>query len=275
LHQQLAHDALLLWEYDAGTDELHLRQAAPASLGTPPMTIRGGEDIRQLAAGELDLLPHVQCLEPGGQLERVLADFGLYAAMTVPMSSGKQPALLVTCAFRQRWQLITHHAAAFSAFLEYLGDCQRTVLPPEEQTLWWDLDSHVPSLWRQSYRPSVLRTICDLNEVLLDPAETGDVARKGQTPRETALRLACSGADLMAKLESIYFDPRPSCDTDELLSQALLLLRGAYRLCLGEWPGCLTVVDGKHPAEGDNQHEIRRDLVQWLAGEIETERLPA
>jgi len=275
MHQQLSQDGLLLWEYDQEEDALHLRQAAPSSLAAPELTIRGGDQIRRLAAAELDVLPHVQCLEPNGQLEQVLADFGLYAAMTAPLSNRGDATLLVTCAFRQRWQLITHHAAAFSAFLDYLGECQRAVLPSPEQSLWWDLSSHVPSLWRQTYRPSVLRTICDLNEVLLDPAEAAGMGRKGCTPRETALQLACAGADLMARLESVYFDTRPSCDTDELLSQALLLLRGAYRLCLGEWPGCMAVVDGRPTPDGESPHEMRRQLVEWLAGEIETERLPA
>lgn len=275
LHQQLAHDALLLWEYEARTDQLRLRQAAPSSLAAPEMTLRGGPQIQQLVGDELDLLAHVQCLELSSPLEQVLADLGLYAAMTAPLGQVRGNTLLVTCAFRQRWQLITHHSAAFSAVLAYLRLCQRVALPVPESASWWDQDSQVPSLWRHSYRPSVLRTVCDLNEVLLDAAQAGSVGGADSTPRDAALQLACGGVNLLASLERTYWDMRPSRDMDELLSEALLLLRGAYRLCLGDWPGCLAVVGGRPTPEGGSPDEIRRHLVQWLAREIETERVPA
>jgi hypothetical protein len=122
-----------------------------------------------------------------------------------------------------------------------------------------------------------MRTLYDLNEVLSDVAERGRPAppQDGLRRRAQIARLAHKGADLMARLESIYWDSRPVVSTEEYLSEAMLLVRGAYQLCLGDWPGCLAAVSTSPVAEANNPSAIRHALVDWILDRMNDEQAAA
>ena len=220
---------------------------------------------------------------------------------------------LITAGFRQRWELVAHHCQAITAFAAYLRHCQQEVLPAAAECHWWAWQSQATRLWQKDYRPSALRTVHDLNEVLLDARRSDFQVRRPNSgglgsppyepraaegtipqPRGRALQspmgfrhsphggtdsgsgepshaqfLAHRAADLMERLETIYGTVPTACDDVELLSQALLLTRGAFELCQGSWPGWMSI-EGMPPGPlPQDAAERRHHLIDWLAGRLE------
>ena len=65
------------------------------------------------------------------------------------------------------------------------------------------------------------------------------------------------------------------CDEVEVLSQALLLMRGAYELCQSRWPRWLSIAGrppGPLPADVAG---LRHHLIDWLAGRVEAQTAAA
>jgi hypothetical protein len=303
LHQQVAQDAMLLWRHTHRDDQLQLIAGAPDAVVTAyGRRVSADDQLRQLSSGRLDLLAHLRCTTDDGEMEQVLADLGLRSAISTVLCGDEQETILMTTGFRQRWQLSAQHAPAVSAFVEYLRACQEAALGSARtfasagQPAWWDLRSQAPILWQQPYRPSVLRTVHDLMETLAEAARAlrprFDLSalrtQASASEPEVALALAHRAADLMDRLESIYLGPAQAdasdrrAGFDELLSQALLLVRDAYHLCRGTWPGCLAVVRQRPTAIGEPAHgrhvsagDLRHQLIDWVAHHIEVEHAAA
>lgn len=271
-NQQLSQDALLLWRYDLRHQRISLLSAAPSTAWSPDLVVSPSESLAQLGNQRLEAVAHVQCARSDCPLEQALGDLGLHSGLTAVLGDTPTEAYLLTFGYRERWQLVSHQTSAVVAVTEYLREVQRLALPSPEQRKWWEMVSLVPHLWRQPYRPSVLRTIYDLNEMLSDVA---DRARPELPVERTRLqgqiaRLAHKGADLMARLENVYWDPRPLGRVEEFLSEAVLLVRGAYQLCLGDWPGCMAAAGACPSAGGANPNLIRHELVDWVLGQMES-----
>lgn len=270
-NQQLSQDALLLWRYDLRHERIHLLSSAPSTPWSAELALPASESLRQLGAQRLEAVAHVQCAVSDCPLERALGDLGLHAGLTAVLAEAPGEAHLLTFGYRERWQLISHQTSAVVALTEYLREVQRLALPSPESRKWWEIVSLIPHLWRQPYRPSVLRTIYDLNEMLSDVADRtrleGPVDRA--QIRGQITQLAHKGADLVARLENVYWDPRPLISVEEFLSEAMLLVRGAYQLCLGDWPGCMAATSACPATEGANPNLIRHELVDWVLGQME------
>jgi len=278
LHQQVGQDALLLWRHTVRDDQVQLIAAAPLAFAGPEVTLAADEQVRQLSAGSLDLLAHLTCSPGDGQMDRALSGLGVQAALTTVLAAAREGAILLTAGFRQRWQLTAEHAPAVTAFVEYLQACQTAALWPTAGAVagphaWWELQSQAPALWQQTYRPSVLRTVHDLMETLSEAARAlrPRFDPEGLPAPEVAHDLAHRAADLMDRLEGIYFGPNTHATFDELLSQALLLVRDAYHLCRGTWPGCLAVVRRRPAIAEGPAGDIRHQLIDWVAHHIESE----
>ncbi|MBU0611444.1 MAG: hypothetical protein KKI08_26425 [Armatimonadetes bacterium] len=284
VRQQVAQDALLLWRHGLRDDRLELLAAtpagvwAPATPSAPETTIPADDPLRQLSSRHLDLLAHLRCTPEDGEMERVLSNLGLRSAVTTVVHGDDRETLLVTAGFRHHWRLTAPHAPAFAAFIEHLRACQQAALMPLRTVLpdlpaWWELRAQVPTLWQQPYRPSVLRTVHDLMETL---AEAARALRPRHDPTalpgpEVALDLAHRTSALMDRLEQVTTGPPARTGFDELLSQALLLVRDAYHLCRGTWPGCLAVVRQRPEAIAGPAGDLRHQLIDWVAHHIEAE----
>lgn len=269
LGQQLCHDALLLWRLPAGGDRLELAAAAP-HLAATDLRLALDRALRDLVNGQLEIVAHTQCAGSAEELQRALGEQGIHAAITAPLRSQADGTYLVTCGFRQRWALVSHHARAVSAFMDYLRACQRHGTFGSPGQCWWGLDSQVPRLWRQLHRPTVLRTVHDLNEVLADAAEQCRPRSLAGAVNLAMIReLAHEAADLMARLEGIYWDPRPMVTVDELLSECVLLVHGACKLCQIPWPGYLVSAGNRPDPPGKSPDDIRHALIEWLLAEVE------
>lgn len=275
LNQQLNQDALLLWSYDRRHGRIELLASAPQGSADSGLMLAVPDQFVQLVSQSFEAIAHVQCALSECPLDKRLWQFGLHSAISTILASEPDQAWLLTCGFRQRWQLVAHHLHTLVALTTYLREWQRQALPAVDCHRWWRMPSQVPHLWRQSYRPSVIRTIHDLNAVL---ADLSDRCREGEpalTVRPNIVRMAHQGAELMARLESIYWDSRPLVSTEELLSEAMLLVRGAYQLCLGEWPGCSGAVrDCPRPLQ-TSPNAIRQGLIDWILQEIAAEQQAA
>lgn len=269
LGQQLCHDALLLWRLPQGAECLELAAAAPR-LPEPGLRVPLDDALRDLMSDQLEIVAHTQCAGSPEELQRALWDQGLHAAVTASLTGDAEATYLVTCGFRQRWELVSHHAGAMSAFMTYLRACQRHGTLGRPGQCWWGLDSQVPRLWRHPHRPTVLRTVHDLTAVLTDAAEQcRPRSGMGMADLSTVRELAHEAASLMARLEAIYWDPRPVVSVDELLSECVLLVHGACRVCQTDWPGYLASA-GQHPdPPGKSPGEIRHALIEWLLAETE------
>lgn len=268
-NQQLSQDALLLWRYDLRRERLNLLSAAPSTPWPAELAVPVSESVAQLGAQRLEALVHVQCTVSDCPLEQALADLGLHAGLTAVLSDTPTEAYLLTFGYRERWQLVSHQTSAVVAVTEYLREVQRMALPSPERRRWWEMVSLIPHLWRQPYRPSVSRTLYDLNEMLSDVADRTRGEGSDDRVQGRVARLAHQGADLMARLENVYWDPRPLVSVEEFLSEAVLLVRGAYQLCVGDWPGCMAAARFCPATEGSNPNVIRRELVDWVLGQME------
>ena len=270
-NQQLSQDALLLWRYDLRHERVHLLAATPATPWMPEFAVSASDPLAQLGTRRLEALAHVQCALSACPLEQTLSDLGLHAGLTAVIADSPTEACLVTFGYRERWQLVSHHTSAVVAMAEYLREVQRLVLP--QQTRWWKMVSLVPHLWRQPYRPSILRTIYDLNEMLSDMVDRTRQERPADSARVRGqvARLAHRGAGLVARLESAYRDPRALVTAEEFLSEAVLLVRGAYQLCLGDWPGCMAAAGVCPSTHEKSPNLIRHELVDWVLGQMESQ----
>lgn len=268
LNQQLSQDALLLWRYERSRERLLLLASSPSSPYQSEVTLRCDEQLALLAAGRLEALAHVHCALSDSPLEQTLWDLGLHAGLTAVLAEEEGDVYFMTFGFRERWQLVAHHTSTIVAVATYLREVQRLVMPSPLARPWWEMLSLVPHLWRQPYRPSVMRTMYDLNEMLSDVAERVGVAADPALAPERRFpsisRLAHKGADLIARLESVYWDPRPTVATEEYLSEALLLVRGAYQLCLGDWPGCMAAGSSCPATDAGGPNAIRHALIDWV-----------
>lgn len=273
LNQQLGHDAMLLWRHDLRRERLHLLTSAPGGPCHNDLIVQATEHLSQLANRRLEAVAHVHCALSECPAEQALWELGLHSGLTTHLAEEGDDVYLVTFGFRQRWQLVAHHAATVTAVMAYLQECQRTALPALSEKRWWELLAQVPHLWRQPYRPSVMRTIYDLNETLADVADRArpEAAVDPLRLRQRLSRLAHKAADLMARLESVYLDTRPTVSTEEYLSEALLLVRGAYQLGLGDWPGCVAAMSAPPPGDATNANAIRHHLVDWVLEQVQAE----
>jgi len=274
MRQQILHDAMFLWRYDRRKQRLHLEAAAP-----PPweeaqlMEIEEGTHLGRLADGELHLLAHVQCLMPSSALPELLRRGGMQSALTAALVPNDSEAYLVTCGFRQPWELISHHAESFSAFVQYLRTCHAFGLPAPQPTLWCQRPTQVSRLWGQLYRPTVLRTVYDLTEILADAAEQCRQAGLSRYLEGEQIRLlAHAGVQLMNQLEAVYVPRRVTYDMEELVAEALILVRGAYQICTGEWRGCVAQTRREAPLPQEMKlGAVRHQLVDWLLNLVESE----
>ncbi|MEI6503217.1 MAG: hypothetical protein WCP21_19575, partial [Armatimonadota bacterium] len=289
LHQQLTEEALLLWRYERRSGLLRLLAAAPASAAPVGLIIRAEEPLRLLADGRLELAVQPSGAGREGGLAAVLAGLGVGAAVTAVVGHEGDEANLLTVGFRQPWEL-EQHSQAVLAFAAYLRHCQQVVLPPAAECHWWAWQSRSTRLWRKDYRPSAIRTVHDLNEVLLDAARpeglrvgrTSKSAAVGQSDLEMqptwgrgraaeglSLATAHHAAELMEQLEGSYGTAPTACDDVELLSQALLLTRGAFELCDGGWPGWMSIEGLPPDPLPEDPAQRRHHLIDWLAGRVE------
>jgi hypothetical protein len=269
MHQQVAQDALLLWRPDRDGEQLQLLSASP----TVPMAVlpdvAAAPLLRELACGELEAVAHVHCAYSDCPLERKLWTMGMHAGVSAVLGDPEDP-LLVTVGFRERWQLVAHHTPGVVALASYLRECFRVALGSPAARAWWQLSSRVPHLWRQPWRPSIIRTVHDVTEVLIEAADhdTACAPRAADDPATTVARVAHSAGELTARLENLYWDSRPSITAEELLAEALLLVRGAYQLCRGHWPGCLAATGPIPQPPGSSPAAIRHELIDWVLSRL-------
>jgi hypothetical protein len=276
-NQQLSQDALLMWHYDRRHERFRLCACSPSQPWNQDLVLGTNEQLSQLASQRLEAVAHVHCALSDCPLERALWDLGLHAGLTTVMSEDEDEAYLLTFGFRERWQLVAHHTSTVVAVTAYLREVQKAVLPAPAQKRWWELVSLVPHLCRQPYRPSVMRTVYDLNEILSDVMERcrPTVAEDSVRLSAKIARLAHRGADLMARLESVYWDSRPMVSTEEYLSEAVLLVRGAYQICLGDWSGCMAAASTSPDTEASNPSALRHALVDWVLDRMNGEQAAA
>ena len=276
-NQQLSQDALLLWRYERRRERFHLAAASPAGPWHEELALIANEQLAHLAGQRLEAVAHVHCALSDCPLEQALWGLGLHSGLTTVLIDGEEETYLATFGFRERWQLVSHHTSTVVALTSYLNQMQQIALPSPSEKRWWELLSLVPHLWRQPYRPSVTRTVYDLNEILADVAERCRPAAS-EDPlrlRSKIVRLAHKGADLMARLESVYWDARPVVSPEEYLSEAVLLVRAAYQICLGDWPGCMAATSDCLATEAGSPGAIRHALVDWVLDQMHAEAAAA
>jgi hypothetical protein len=273
LRQQLSQDALLLWQHDRRRDDLRLLTSFPSNPSQADITICATSHLAELASGRLEAVAHVHCAHSSCPTEQTLWHLGLHSGLTTSLADEGDSHLL-TLGFRESWQLVAHHTPAAVALASYIRECRSLVAPLLKDQRWWELPSEVPHLWRQPYRPSIMRTVYDLNEIFVDLADRGrlDAPPRQSGPATQVARMAHRAGDLMARLENVYLDGRPTITTEELLSEAVLLVRGAYLLSLGCWPGCLAAASHSPQSEQGSPAAIRQSLIDWVLREIEGEQ---
>lgn len=268
-HQQLRQDALLLWRPARHNAQLELLAVTPPGGLLNPLAVTATGALADLLARRLEAVAHVHCAHSNCPLEQTLWQLGLHAGLTTALGTPAAP-LLLTVGFRERWQLVAHHTPAVVALGAYLREVAEVCLPGPAAEGWWEAAARVPGLWRQPWRPSVLRTLHDLNEVLAEAAEgESPVADR---PEARVSRLAHKAADLMARWESVYWDSRPTIATEELLAEALMLVRGAYHLGRDDWPGCLAAMDYVPQPAGTSPAALRHALVDWVLSQLAEEQ---
>ena len=268
IHQQVAQDALLLWRPDREGEQLQLLSVSPAGpMGAGP-GVPAAPLLRELACGELEAVAHVHCAYSDCPLERKLWAMGMHAGVSAVLGD-PEDRLLVTVGFRERWQLVAHHTPGIVALTAYLRECCRVAVGSPAERAWWEFPARIPHLWQQPWRPSIIRTVQDVTEVLIAAAEhdnarvpgvAGDVA--------TVAQVAHRAAELTARLESLYWDSFSGTTTEELLSEALLLMRGAYQLCRGQWPGCLARTGPVPLVSGSSPAALRHELIDWVLSRL-------
>ncbi len=267
IRQQILHDVMFLWRYDRQRQRLSLEAAAPHPWEEEQwIEIEEGTHLCRLADGELQILAHVQCMMPSCALQELLHRAGMQSALTATLVPDASEAYLVTCGFRQPWELISHHADSFSAFLQYLRTCHTLGQPAPRPTWWCHRPAQFSRLWGQLYRPTVLRTVYDLMEILADAAEQCRQAGLGCVLGAEQIRLLAHAAvHLMNQLEAVYVPRRATWDMEELVAEALIIVRGAYQIGTGEWRGCLAQTHREAPLPPQNMlAAVRHQLVEWL-----------
>lgn len=269
--QQLSHDALLLWQPGPQPGPWRLMALTPGGPAGNQEIVTPTPALLDLAAGQLEALAHVHCAHSVCPFEQTLWRLGLHSGITAALGDPAAP-LLLTVGFRERWQLVAHHTSAVAALAHYLRECRAAGLPLTGDARWWAAGCYVAHLWRQPCRPSVVRTVHDLNEVLLDLA---DQCRPAPPTADVAAligRLAHKAGDLMARLESVYWDSRPVVTCEEILSEALLVVRGAYQLCSGAWPGCLAAVSFAPQPAATSPAALRHEMIDWVLTQVLSEQ---
>ena len=271
LSQQLSQDALLLWRLDRRRETISLLACFPTYACDPESVLPASDHLAELGSGRLEVVAHVHCAHSSCPLEQTLWQLGSHSGLTVPLAEGNE-GLLMTLGFRESWQWVAHHTPAVAAFASYLRDC-RSLLPSLRDSPWWETTSEVPHLWRQPWRPSIIRSLYDLNEVLADLAECGRLVTPPAEPPPAAqiARLAHRAGDLLARLENVYLDSRATFTVEELLSEAVLLVRGAYLLSLGSWPGCLAAASHSPQPDESSPTALRHALMDWVLRAIDEE----
>ena len=269
IHKQVSQDALLLWRPARDGEQLQLLSASPAGPLSPGVAVPAPPLLRQLAWGGLEAVAHVHCAYSDCPLERKLWAMGMHAGVSAVLGD-PEDRLLVTVGFRERWQLVAHHTPGILALAAYLRECFRVALGPPAARAWWQLPSRIPHLWRQPWRPSIVRTVLDVTEVLIAAADHDNTraSRANGDDNATVARVAHCAGELTARLENLYWDSRPSITAEELLSEALLLMRGAYQLCRGHWPGCLAATEPIPQPPGSSPAVMRHELIDWVLSHL-------
>lgn len=273
LRQQLSQDALLLWRHERRRGCLRLLAATPLAPWQGEISIPLSEPLVDLCENRLEAVAHVHCLASADPLERLLSDLHLPSGLTSVITS-EGDCLLMTCGYRERWQLVAPQTPAVVALSSYLRLGLAVAQGGNCETAWWQLPSHLGHIWRQPWRPSVMRSVYDLGEWLIEVAEACRPLGGDDGPQviEQIACLARRGNDLMTRLENVYLDGRSTVTTEELLSEALLLVRAAYLLRTSTWPGCLAAMNSlPEPAEA-NPAALRQSLIDWLITRISEEQ---
>ena len=268
IHKQVSQDALLLWRPARDGEQLQLLSASPAGPLNPGVAVPAPPLLRQLAWGGLEAVAHVHCAYSDCPLERKLWTMGMHAGVSTVLGD-PEDRLLVTVGFRERWQLVAHHTPGIVALTAYLRECCRVAVGSPAERAWWEFPARIPHLWQQPWRPSIIRTVHDVTEVLIaaaehDNARVPGVAGDGATVAQVAHR----AEELTARLESLYWDSYSGTATEELLSEALLLMRGAYQLCRGQWPGCLARTGPVPLVSGSSPAALRHELIDWVLSRL-------
>ncbi|MEI6501366.1 MAG: hypothetical protein WCP21_10125 [Armatimonadota bacterium] len=269
LGRQIAQDALLLWRYERHRGALRLLAASPKGVVAGGEIIAADEGLCRLADRRLDLLVQPSAAVGGGPIAAHLSQLDLRVAATAVAGQDGDDTYLLTAAFSQRWEAVAPHCQVVTALAAYLRHCGEVVLPSARECHWWAAQSRAVRRWRKDCRPSALRTVHDLNEVLLDARPRGGAsAGLPDAAGEAALATAHRAADLVTRLETVYGTAAGANEDTELLAQALLLTRGAFELCQSRWPagGDLgTPPTGLLPPDPAAK---RHSLIDWLTGRV-------
>ncbi len=269
LRQQISQDLLLMWQCSHHLSRLSLAAASPALTPLSTERITPGRMISELACGRLEAVAHVQCREEECGVEAALYRLGALSGITVSLGGDESPFLL-TFGFRSCWQFVSHHMSAVSACIAHIVACRDVAFKSSGARRWWEQPAVAPKLWRQPWRPSVFRTVHDLNDVLI---EIADQYRPAEMPgpqecKQQVASIAHSSAQLMERLEDLYYSAQTQCLAEELLAEASMIVRSACYIVTGRWLGCFLVAPEISNRPVSRPAEMRRLYIDRIIAHV-------